>query len=239
MRTSGVRSTWGTNSDGPTSRSLRMPPDERLDGLDLAGVHPDDRLVVDDDLVLLERLLEVAHDAAVERRARRTISSLVSRFVAYIWPSARARSSPGVSPSCGKSAQPIDASISTRPPSTRYGRRRALRRRPTSAAASSSLDVPSESTTNSSPPTRATVSMPRTTACEPLGDHAQDGVAGLVAADVVDALEPVEVDDEQRERLGRPLGARERLLDPVVEQRAVRQTGERVAEGEPLGGHQP
>ena len=53
-------------------------------------------------------------------------------------------------------------------------------------------------------------------------------------AHVVDALEAVEVDDEQRERLGRPLGARERLLDAVVEQRSVREAGQRVPESESL-----
>ena len=55
-------------------------------------------------------------------------------------------------------------SISTAAPSTRNGLRSALRRRPTSAVARSSPPVPMESTTNSSPPTRATVSASRTTA---------------------------------------------------------------------------
>ncbi len=42
-------------------------PYERLDAADLARVHPHDRLVVDDDLVPLERRFEVPDDAAVQR----------------------------------------------------------------------------------------------------------------------------------------------------------------------------
>ena len=42
---------------------------ERLDRPDDARGQLHDRLVVDDDLVPLERLLELAHDATVERRA--------------------------------------------------------------------------------------------------------------------------------------------------------------------------
>ena len=67
-------------------------------------------------------------------------------------------------------------------------------------------------------------------------DRAEHLVARLVSADVVDALEPVEVDDEERERLLGAPRARERLLDPVVEQRTVRQPGQRVAQGKSLRG---
>ena len=86
-----------------------------------------------------------------------------------------------------------------RAPETLYGRRRACRSRPASAAASSSLSVPSERTTNSSPPTRATVSV-ADDRFEAARDRAKDLVR-LVPADVVDALESVQVDDQQREGL--------------------------------------
>ena len=46
-------------------------PDERLDGDDGAGAHVEDRLVVDDDLLALQRRLELAHDPGVERAAPR------------------------------------------------------------------------------------------------------------------------------------------------------------------------
>ena len=53
-------------------------------------------------------------------------------------------------------------------------------------------------------------------------------VAGGVAERVVDLLEVVEVE----ERDHRSLAAGERLGDPLLEQRAVREPGERVLEGE-------
>ena len=47
--------------------TLGMPaPHERLDGRDRPAADVDDRLVVDDDLVLLQRRLELAHDSGVE-----------------------------------------------------------------------------------------------------------------------------------------------------------------------------
>ncbi len=61
-------------------------------------------------------------------------------------------------------------------------------------------------------------------------ERLQHDVACPVPADVVDVLEPVEVDRDQRERLARAAGAPKRLLDAVVEQHAVRQAGEWIAE---------
>ena len=58
---------------------------------------------------------------------------------------------------------------------------------------------------------------------EPPRDRPQHLVSGLVAADVVHTLEAVEVDDEERERLARAARAGQRLVDTVVEERAVRQ----------------
>ena len=133
-----------------------------------------------------------------------------------------------MSPSCGKIAQPIEASSSTTPPSTRYGRRSALRRRPTSAAASSSHAVPSDRTTNSSPPTRATVS-------DCLGRRPRVGGRSSLRTSLpaswprmsLTPLNPSRSIDEERERLGRASRAGERLGDPVVEQGAVGEPGER------------
>ena len=59
------------------------------------------------------------------------------------------------------------------------------------------------------------------------GEAAQHRVAGLVVEGVVDALEVVEVADEQRHR---PLAAG--VLDPLLEVAAVAQAGERVVLGE-------
>ena len=51
-----------------------------------------------------------------------------------------------------------------------------------------------------------------------------------MAEAVVDLLEAVEVDEQHRERVARPLGPRERLVEPVAEQRAVGEPGEAVVE---------
>ena len=84
--------------------------------------------------------------------------------------------------------------------------------------------------TNSSPPTRATVSVSRTIASKRLAERLQHEIAGAMPADVVHVLEAVEVDRDEGERLARAPRAAERLLDAVVEQHTVREAGERVAE---------
>ncbi len=134
-----------------------------------------------------------------------------------------------------------------RGPSRSRRRSRRCRRRPgTDGGARAGADrrapppplrvrVPIERTTNSSPPTRATVSLAADDGLEPARDALQHLVAGVVTADVVDLLEAVEVDDHQRERVRRPARALQRLLDPVVEQGPVREPRERVPERERLG----
>ena len=74
---------------------------------------------------------------------------------------------------------------------------------------------------------------------EAAGERAQDGVAGPVTADVVHVLEAVEVDADHGERLAAPLRARQGLLDPVLEQDAVREAGERVAERKGTSASEP
>jgi hypothetical protein len=67
----------------------------------------------------------------------------------------------------------------------------------------------------------------------------QHDVTRLVAPRVVDPLEAVEVDDHQRERLTRAPGPGERLLNAVVEELPVRETGQRVSESGALGRSHP
>ena len=139
-------------------------------------------------------------------------------MVANIWTSARPSSSSGVAPSAGKRAQPIEASISTMPPSTRYGRR-------------SDVAEPSDEGRRLLLGARADREDDELVAAdpgdgvarpddglEPTRDALQHLVARVVPADVVDLLEAVEVDDHQRERVRRAPRALQRLLDPVVEQ---------------------
>ena len=67
---------------------------------------------------------------------------------------------------------------------------------------------------------------------EPVGDDAQELVAGRVAVAVVHELEVVEVDEEDGDRLLAAPGARDRLLEVLLEEEAVGQVGERVVIGE-------
>ena len=70
------------------------------------------------------------------------------------------------------------------------------------------------------------------------GEAPQHVVAGVVAQRVVDALEVVEVDDEQRE-VAAGAGVGEVALDRQLEAAAVAQAGERVVRGEVLEALEP
>ncbi len=63
---------------------------------------------------------------------------------------------------------------------------------------------------------------------EALGHLLDQIVAGSVPEGVVDRLEVVEVDEEHAHRLAHPAGAHQFLLDPVLEEPAVGQSGEGV-----------
>jgi hypothetical protein len=65
---------------------------------------------------------------------------------------------------------------------------------------------------------------------EPRPHLTEELVSVMVAEGVVDVLEPVQVQQQQDGRLQRPVGGAERLAEPVGEQRAVGQAGERVVQ---------
>ena len=125
----------------------------------------------------------------------------------------------------------MEAPAKTSWPSIRYGGASARWTRSATAIASSSVATPSTSSVNSSPPRRATVSPARRQLSSRAGDLHQELVAGAVAEAVVHHLEAVEVEEEHREGGGlAALRAGERDLQPVLEERAVRQAGERIVE---------
>ena len=63
---------------------------------------------------------------------------------------------------------------------------------------------------------------------QPRRDALQDAVAGMVAERVVDLLEAVQVEQQQRERAVLAVGDARRLVETIVQERAVRQIGQRV-----------
>ena len=60
---------------------------------------------------------------------------------------------------------------------------------------------------------------------------AQQQVTDVVPAGVVDELEIIEIEEQDRDPGSRPPGPRERVLQPVQEQGAVRQAGQRIVAG--------
>ena len=146
----------------------------------------------------------------------------MSRFVAYIWPSARASSSAGVD-AVLREERPADRRVEL--DEAAVDAVRAAERLPDPAGERRRLLVlgrperEDDELVAADAGDRVGLAHDR---LEPAGDRPQHRVPDLVAADVVDALEAVEVDDEQRERLVRAPRAGERLGDTVVEQVAVR-----------------
>jgi len=66
---------------------------------------------------------------------------------------------------------------------------------------------------------------------DPLGGKRQQPVTGAVSEAVVDGLEPVEITEQDTGLMTRPVGARQRVSQPVKQERPVRQPRERVVEG--------
>ncbi len=87
--------------------------------------------------------------------------------------------------------------------------------------------TPSSTTANSSPPRRATASLGRTALAHPCGELLQHLIADRVAMLVVDRLEVIEVDVEQR-HLG-ALVLLEAALEERLEAGPVQHAGQDVA----------
>ena len=99
------------------------------------------------------------------------------------------------------------------------------------SAAAWGSSTSSSSTANSSPPKRAAVSDGPDRGRDALGDLEQQLIAGGVAEAVVDGLEVVEVEEDDRQAELLAPGAGDRVAHALVEQRAVGQVGDRVVEG--------
>ena len=70
---------------------------------------------------------------------------------------------------------------------------------------------------------------------QPLADRRQEPVADGVADALVDDLEPVEVEQDDRHRVGTVGLGRQGVRDPLGQELAVREAGRRVVEGAALG----
>ncbi len=98
-----------------------------------------------------------------------------------------------------------------------------------------SASVSGSSSTNSSPPERNAKSTPRISRSDPAGELDQYRVAGRVPVDVVDLLEPVQVQGDRAERVAEPGRPVDLAAQQVLEVAVVVQAGQRVGVGQPLG----
>ena len=64
-----------------------------------------------------------------------------------------------------------------------------------------------------------------------MGDDAQQSIAGGMPQTVVDVLETIQIDHQQRDRAGRSR-ALERGIDRLSQMTAIAQTGQRVLQGD-------
>ena len=209
-----------------------LPAHERLDAAHGARPQLGLRLVVQDELAGLERGAELADEreplAAVVVAAGEVDLVAGAHALGLVHRDVGALQQPHASRACsGKSAMPTLASTWTRMPPTAKERSSAARSR--SPAVLADASSPGASTTaNSSPPSRASVSSSRRSSLQARADLAQHLVARVVAERVVELLEAVEVDQQQRE-LGVVLGrGRDRGVQRVDEVAAVAEAGEVV-----------
>ena len=114
----------------------------------------------------------------------------------------------------------------------RYPRLTAASRRSASASAAPGCSPSVAITTNSSPPSRAT-KAPAGGGLQPHRHLAEHLVAGGMAVNVIDLLEAVEVEAEQRKGLVVPCGGLDRGVDACGERGPVRQAGEQVMMDQP------
>ena len=156
----------------------------------------------------------------------------------YIAVSACLMSSSDVCPSPGKIATPSDGVTEIVRPSASTGASMTV----SSCAATSATwrrdSMPGSSTMNSSPPKRATRSVGAQVGGDAIGQRLQQRVADQVAERIVDALEVVEVDEQQRQRLAVLARRRHQALELLVEaQRGW--AGRSASRGAPCSGCAP
>ena len=197
-----VCSASGTNSSGgsrPRSGCCQRTSASTL--CDAAVREHRLRLVVEDELALLDRAAQLADSA--EPRGRVVVALGVVeldagvRLLGDVHGDVGARSSVSTSSPCsGKSAMPMLASDVDARPSTSNGSLRAPSRAPRRARrAAVASETRGRSTPNSSPPSRATVSLSRRAPLQRSAERLEQEVAALVPERVVHVLEAVEVDE--------------------------------------------
>jgi hypothetical protein len=219
----------------PAPRGM-LPAHERLDAGDAATVELDDRLVVDLELAGLDRRRQVGTELeAVDRAAMELLLEDADRTDAALLRAVHRdvgvaqqvvdRSGAGVERHADggrdREAAPVEVEVGAQHVGDALGdgERGALVR-----------DVAEQHGELVAAQARGDV-VGAQHAGDAGGDVAQQGVARGVAEAVVDDLEVVEVEEQHRDVLIVLAGGGKRALQPLLEQRAIGEAGERVVEG--------
>ena len=126
------------------------------------------------------------------------------------------------------SVMPMLALVCTSSPLASNGWPKLSISRRASARGSSGPRTPDCRIANSSPPSRAIAPASSHAALQPRGDRAQQQIAAGQAERVVHALEAIEIEQEHGGlRLAAP-GARQGMLEKILEQGAIGQPGQRI-----------
>ena len=228
-----VRRRAGRAPGAPTGSAPRRRPSRRTGGSRAAGSRAADRRA-------RARATAPARSRSRRRRARASpcrTARCARRRAPWPGTSRRPRPPPAASgphPRPARRARCRSSALSrSSAPPARSGCAISRCSRSATPTASSTPPIASHSTVNSSPPKRATVSSGPQHPLDARGHLAEHLVAGDVAEAVVDPLEPVHVQEVHGDRL-RARAVRDRLVEPVTEERPVGQPGERVVQREPL-----
>ena len=222
-----------------------LPAHERLDRVQRAAVERHDRLVVEPQLSGVERAAErpLGRDALERSVAKRLVEDLpvpraallraVHRDVRVAQQALRvaicaAREHDADARGHDVLACPRGGTARSSACWTRSATRTAPSSEARSSQSTTNSSPPKRASVNSSSPKRATVSLARRAACSRSATDSQELVAGAVPERVVDVLEPVEIEEQQRGERAVALGARQRQLEAIAEEEPVRQAGQGV-----------
>ena len=215
------------------------PPQQRLDAVDLVLLQADDRLVVDRELVQRDRLLQVRaqlqplEHALVHRRLEDPVAALavalrhvhgdigVAEQLLGVGRRAARLDEADADAGAWEHLLAVDLELCLEGAQQPGGRVGSVREVGDAVEEDGEL-VAAEACDRVGRPDRGAE-----TGC----DLPQDAVAGRVAEAVVDGLELVEVDEHDRDRRSGALGAGERMLDTIREERPVGEVRHGVVEG--------
>ena len=217
-----------------------LPADQRFEARDLLACGVDDRLVVNRELAALDRLAEVVfEDLALGRLAvhRRLVEAMLAaarrlgRIEREVGVADQRVGAGAAGVADGDADRGADRDLVA---FDRIGPRDLLDQRPGERLQKADVDRAGKHRLEFVAAEAADLAVVAHHRLQPLGDLPEQGVADRMAERVVDVLEAVEIDQEQRAAL-LPMGrVAQRLVERLAHHRAVGQAGQRIEPGEPV-----